>query len=163
MRKIWIVALMAIVTVSCFKDDLEDPKCQYQDVNFTAPATEITNMLEYLEVNNIIATRHASGMFYIIQSAGDASRPDVCSNISAKYVGMLTNGTIFDQSQGSNTLNIVLGQLILGWQKGLPLIGKGGKIRLFIPPSMGYGANGVPGAIPGNSILIFDVELVTFQ
>jgi FKBP-type peptidyl-prolyl cis-trans isomerase FkpA len=53
-----------------------------------------------------------------------------------------------------------LGQLIVGWQKGLPLISSGGKITLYIPPSLGYGS-AAAGSIPANSILIFDIELIS--
>jgi FKBP-type peptidyl-prolyl cis-trans isomerase FkpA len=54
--------------------------------------------------------------------------------------------------------------VIQGWTNGVPLIKKGGKIKLYIPPALGYGANTTSdGRIPGNSILIFDVELLDFQ
>ena len=52
-----------------------------------------------------------------------------------------------------------LKNLIIGWQKGIPLIQKGGSIRLYIPPSMGYGSKS-SSSIPANSTLIFDIDLV---
>ena len=75
-----------------------------------------------------------------------------------KYKGYLTNGTCFDSTKTSLP-TFTLGQLIVGWQKGIPLIKAGGAIRLFIPPSMGYGSNTV-GPIPANSNLIFEIKLV---
>jgi FKBP-type peptidyl-prolyl cis-trans isomerase FkpA len=76
-----------------------------------------------------------------------------------KYVGKLTDGTVFDQTQGSNTFSTYLYNVIRGWTNGLPYIKPGGKIHLYIPPTLGYGSQAI-GTIPGNSILIFDVELI---
>jgi FKBP-type peptidyl-prolyl cis-trans isomerase FkpA len=91
----------------------------------------------------------------------------MCSFITVKYVGRLTNGSIFDQTQGADTFSSYLGNLIRGWVNAVPYIKTGGKIRLFIPPSLGYGsANQTSGGvvtIPGNSILIFDIELVNVR
>ena len=82
--------------------------------------------------------------------------------VTVKYAGRLTNGTYFDPTTPgtTSTATFALWQVIVGWQKGVPLISAGGKISLYIPPSLGYGS--VPkGSIPANSILIFDIELVS--
>ena len=71
------------------------------------------------------------------------------------YQGKLTDDTEF-APQASSTF--ILNQLLEGWQFGLQLIQKGGKIKLYLPPSLGYGAGAQPG-IPANSILIFEVTL----
>ena len=68
------------------------------------------------------------------------------------------NGTIFDSNTGA-PIQFILGQVIPGWQLGLPLIQKGGVIRLIIPSSLAYGCTG-SGSIPGDSVLYFEVELV---
>jgi len=79
-------------------------------------------------------------------------------------MGRLTNGTVFDQSPAGGTKTFTLGGLIPGWQKGIPLISSGGKITLYIPPSLGYGSVDVKQnnivIIPANSILIFEIDLV---
>jgi FKBP-type peptidyl-prolyl cis-trans isomerase FkpA len=72
---------------------------------------------------------------------------------------------VFDQE--TNQL-YTLGGLIAGWQQGLPLISKGGVIKLYIPPSLGYGNTAQDGkngnvAIPANSILIFNIDLINVQ
>jgi len=108
-----------------------------------------------------VATQHPSGFFYSIETPGAGVTAGLCNAVSVKYVGKLTNGTIFDQTTGSPA-TFTLGELIVGWQKGLPLIKPGGKIHLYIPPSLGYGAN-ANGPIPANSNLIFDMELVAVQ
>jgi FKBP-type peptidyl-prolyl cis-trans isomerase FkpA len=64
---------------------------------------------------------------------------------------------VFDQTQ--TPLLFPLAQLITGWQLGLPLVKTGGKIRLFIPPTLGYGDR-VLDDIPAKSVLIFDVTII---
>jgi FKBP-type peptidyl-prolyl cis-trans isomerase len=70
------------------------------------------------------------------------------------YVGTLLNGTKFDAS----TISYPLSQLIVGWQIAVPLIGKGGRIKVVLPSSLGYGAQAA-GPIPANSPLYFDITL----
>jgi len=154
------------VFLSCAKNDTS---CNYNDSGVVAPAGEIANVQAYLTANSITATQHPSGFFYKINQVGTgAAVVNLCSNITIKYVGKLTNGTVFDQTTAATpgvpaeVRTFTLGQLIVGWQKGIPLISSGGKITLYIPPSLGYGSS-AHGPIPANSILIFDIELVSVQ
>jgi FKBP-type peptidyl-prolyl cis-trans isomerase FkpA len=148
--------LATILLTGCLKkyDD-----CTYSIYVNQAPASEEQMLSNYLTSNNITATKHASNMYYEIVTQGSGPSPELCSGISIDYVGKLTNGTIFDQ--GSE--DFVLGILIDGWKWGLPLIQKGGQIKLYIPPSLGYGPTDVKDGntviVPGNSILIFDIKL----
>jgi FKBP-type peptidyl-prolyl cis-trans isomerase FkpA len=73
----------------------------------------------------------------------------------------LLDGRVFDQQADATKTGWVLGSLIAGWQIGLPLIQKGGEIKLIIPSSLGYGCDN--GALPPNSILYFDIHLVDVQ
>lgn len=82
------------------------------------------------------------------------------------YVGTLENGTKFDSSYDRNqpiTIQIGTGQVIKGWDQGIPGMKVGGKRRLTIPPDLGYGAAGAGDKIPPNSTLIFEVELVDIK
>jgi len=82
--------------------------------------------------------------------------------ISVNYAGTLTDGTKFDSSYDRNEpfeFTLGAGQVIDGWDKGFEGMKVGGKRRLTIPPSMGYGNQNV-GAIPAGSTLIFEVELL---
>ena len=82
--------------------------------------------------------------------------------ININYVGTLTNGTKFDASAdhgGPFTTQIGVGQVIKGWDEGIIGMKVGGKRKLIIPPSLGYGNQNM-GSIPPNSTLIFQVELV---
>lgn len=82
--------------------------------------------------------------------------------VSAHYVGKLTSGQVFDSSLDRGTpiqFTLGSGQVIRGWDEGIVGMREGGKRILTIAPDFGYGANAV-GAIPANSVLIFEVELV---
>ncbi len=76
------------------------------------------------------------------------------------YKGALIDGSVFDSSERQGKpVEFKLDSVIPGWTEGLQKIAKGGKIRLFVPPSLGYGDDGRPGIPPG-SVLVFEVELV---
>ncbi len=158
MKKITTVLLFLVITViSCSKKD-DNKTCNRTESTVVAPQSEINSVQAYLAINGLTATQHPSGFFYSIETSGTGATAGLCNAVSVLYVGKLTNGTIFDQTNGSPR-TFTLGDLIVGWQKGLPLIKPGGKIKLYIPPSLGYGPN-ANGPIPANSILIFDMELV---
>ncbi len=82
--------------------------------------------------------------------------------VSAHYVGKLTNGQVFDSSLDRGTpiqFTLGTGQVIRGWDEGLVGMRVGGKRILTISPEFGYGAQAV-GAIPANSTLVFEIDLV---
>ncbi|GAC1448518.1 MAG: hypothetical protein NVSMB7_10020 [Chitinophagaceae bacterium] len=163
MRRI-IVAFPVIIIlfVSCYKKNINTTTCDYDPCAIKAPATEIAELESYLSGAGITtAIKHCSGMYYEIILPGAGEPANTCSYVSVKYKGSLTNGTVFDQTTAS-PVGFPLATLIEGWKKGIPLIKKGGKIRLYIPPSLGYGSQQSPG-IPANSILIFDIDLADVQ
>lgn len=156
MKRILVVLCSVIFISSCSKEN--DDQCNYDACAFAAPASEVTQLEAYLASASITATKHCSGMYYTIDVAGSGSAATICSVVSVKYKGQLTNGTVFDQA--TSPVNFQLGGLIEAWKKGIPLIKPGGKIKLYCPPSLAYGSQ-AQGPIPANSILIFEVELVS--
>jgi FKBP-type peptidyl-prolyl cis-trans isomerase len=83
--------------------------------------------------------------------------------VTVHYIGTLLNGTKFDSSYDRNqpfTFRIGAGEVIAGWDQGVPGMKVGGKRRLTIPPSLGYGNQQV-GPIPPNSTLVFEIVLVS--
>ena len=124
--------------------------------------SEEAQILAYANANSIITTRHSSGLYYQIISAGSGTTPNPNSRIFIRYVGKLMNGVIFDQKDDHTQTGWTLGTLIAGWQFGVPLIQKGGKIRLIIPSALAYGCQ-ANGPIPANSILYFEIELIDVQ
>jgi FKBP-type peptidyl-prolyl cis-trans isomerase len=94
---------------------------------------------------------------------GTGATAAVGDTVSAHYIGTLTNGTKFDSSYDRGQpypFQIGAGRVIAGWEQGVPGMKVGGKRRLTIPPSLGYG-NQAYGPIPANSTLIFDIELLS--
>lgn len=86
--------------------------------------------------------------------------------VSVHYTGaLLADGTVFDSSRNREPIQFTLGsgQVIEGWEKGLVGMQEGGKRILLIDPAYAYGETGVPGVIPANAALIFEVELVSVQ
>jgi FKBP-type peptidyl-prolyl cis-trans isomerase FkpA len=165
MKKIFLsIVLLGVLFSSCKKAD----SCSFTDLPVVAPATEVTAVESYLSSAGITtATKHPSGFYYLISVPGTGAVPSLCNEVAVLYTGKLTNGTIFDQTSGQSRV-FTLGQLIPGWQKGLPLIKAGGKLKLILPPTLAYGAADIKDnlgkvVIPGNSVLVFDMELVAVQ
>ncbi|MBK7763635.1 MAG: FKBP-type peptidyl-prolyl cis-trans isomerase [Bacteroidetes bacterium] len=146
------LVLLSLSIVNCNKN-----KCDLVASSIVASAAEITAIQNHLTANGLTATQHSSGLFYDITNAGSGDNPNLCSSVTVKYKGTLLNGFIFDQS--TSNVSFPLKQLIVGWQLGLPLLKKGGSIKLYVPPSLGYGSASQSG-IPANSTLIFTIDLV---
>lgn len=110
-------------------------------------------------------TKTASGLRYQIIAAGSAEKPTPANTVKARYTGKLCDGNVFDTTDknGGEPVEFPLGGVVKGWTEGLQLIGKGGKIHLWIPAELGYGNQADGGPIPGGSVLEFEVELVDFK
>ena len=101
-----------------------------------------------------------SGLRYEIVSPGLGAVPKPVDTVKVNYTGTLIDGTVFDSSERQGKpIEFALDKVIPGWTEGLQKIGKGGKIKLFVPPQLAYGDDGRPGIPPG-SVLVFDVELL---
>jgi len=86
--------------------------------------------------------------------------------LSMHYSGKLEDGTEFDSSYSRNqplTFTLGSGQVIKGWDQGLIGMCEGEKRKLVIPPELGYGTSGAPPKIPGNAVLVFEVELTKIE
>ena len=94
---------------------------------------------------------------------GNGAAPKKGDSVTVHYTGWLTDGSKFDSSvDRDEPFTFVLGakQVIGGWDLGVASMKVGDKVKLTIPPQLGYGARGYPGAIPPNATLVFDVELL---
>ncbi|HXQ81859.1 MAG TPA: FKBP-type peptidyl-prolyl cis-trans isomerase [Opitutaceae bacterium] len=100
------------------------------------------------------------GLRYEILKPGDGIPPKPTDTVRVNYTGTLLNGNVFDSStQRGQPAEFELSKVIPGWTEGLQKTSKGGKIKLYVPPQLGYGDDGRPGIPPG-SVLIFEVELL---
>jgi len=117
---------------------------------------------EFIQKNNIKAVKHPSGLYYQIIKPGTGSFTYPSNTkITIKYEGKLLDGTTIDNGNGvENTFQ--LNQLIEGWRIGIPLIQKGGEIRLIIPSDLAYGSQAT-GPVPANSVLDFTIQLINVQ
>lgn len=155
MKHLQLVTAFVVIVIAatgCLKDNSCDPR---------SVESEEAAIQAYAAANSINAVRHPSGLYYEIINPGSGPVPTINSVVSARYVGKLTDGTVFD-SQTVNPVSFPLGNTILGWQLGIPLVQKGGTIKLIIPSALAYGCTG-QGPIPCNSILFFEVNVVDVQ
>jgi FKBP-type peptidyl-prolyl cis-trans isomerase FkpA len=152
--------VILLISTGCSK------KSECPENNDVAPSTEEQMVKDYLTANNITATKYKSNMYYQVLTPGGGANPSQCSTVEVGYVLKLTNGNVIPQAPGNQVFN--LQGLIPAWIQGIPLIKEGGSIRLFAPPSLAYGSQPQRDAngnitIPGNSILIFDINLVDIK
>ncbi|QIM67667.1 peptidylprolyl isomerase [Mannheimia granulomatis] len=105
----------------------------------------------------------SSGLLYKIEKAGEGSSPKPEDTVKVHYKGTLTDGTVFDSSYDrGEPIEFQLSQLIPGWIEAIPMLKKGGKMEIVLPPKLGYGERAA-GKIPANSTLKFEIELLDFK
>jgi FKBP-type peptidyl-prolyl cis-trans isomerase FklB len=102
-----------------------------------------------------------SGLQYEVLTEGSGPKPSLKSSVTTHYHGTLINGTVFDSSyQRGQPATFPVNGVIAGWTEALQLMGEGSKYRLYIPSDLAYGKRGAGRDIPGDTALIFDVELL---
>lgn len=136
--------------------------CGESDSDSGDPA-KVTYVAE-LGVDLAAMEHRESGLYLQELQTGTGDEASVGRRVTVNYTGWLPNGTQFDSSKnpGRTPFSFTPGQhtVIQGWEEGIPGMKVGGVRKLVIPSSLGYGAK-ANGPIPANSVLIFDVELVS--
>lgn len=133
------------------------------DSSPTEPDIESTEFAAALGVDLSLMTRTASGVYYRDLTVGTGALVQSGTTVGVHYRGWFTNGTLFDQrvtGQAPFSFTVGSGQVIRGWDDGVPGMRVGGRRQLIVPPRLGYGPVAY-GPIPGNSILVFDVSVVS--
>ena len=104
-----------------------------------------------------------SGLQYEVLASGSGPKAQETSTVVVKYHGTLIDGTVFDSSvERGDTAEFPVNGVIPGWTEALQLMSVGDKWKLFVPADLGYGAAGRP-QIPGNAVLIFEIELLEIK
>jgi FKBP-type peptidyl-prolyl cis-trans isomerase FkpA len=134
----------------------------------TAPTTAATTTAASAPAANTAAIGGAPVTELKIEDTkvGTGATAEAGKTVSVHYTGYLTDGKKFDSSVDRGQpfkFSLGAGQVIKGWDQGVAGMKVGGKRKLTIPPTLGYGERGAGGVIPPNATLIFDVELLNVE
>jgi FKBP-type peptidyl-prolyl cis-trans isomerase len=137
-----------------------------QSFNGSPTMTQETKNADFLSQKSnekdVITTE--SGLRYKIVTQGQGQKPTRQNSVTVNYEGSLEDGTVFDSSYKRGTpISFGVTDVISGWTEALQLMTPGSTWMLYIPANLAYGERGMPGVIPGNSTLIFKVELITIS
>lgn len=114
---------------------------------------------KYVAEKNIQTKKDTSGLHYVLHSNNGKQKPTPESCVVVNYKGaLLADEKVFDQN---TNFSFPLNNVIEGWRVGIPLLGIGDSATIYIPSYMAYGPQGIPGAIPPDAVLIFDVKLLS--
>ena len=156
---------VVIQTITLLNEfDREGIEAQVKSVQ-TAKERELQDLIAKIETETKKKfTKTSSGLMILTLKEGEGASPKSTDRIEVHYTGWLIDGKKFDSSRdGGQPLTIGLNQVISGWTEGVGLMKVGGTAKLIIPPELGYGSQGSPGAIPPNAYLHFEIELLSIK
>jgi FKBP-type peptidyl-prolyl cis-trans isomerase len=170
------------VLVSGFRDGLGEKESALTDKELVATQEKIQTLLQKRRKEQLAESikkgqeflvengkqegvkKLKGGVQYKVIEAGEGESPELTDTVKVHYTGKLINGTMFDSSvQRGEPATFRVGQVIKGWQMALQEMKVGDKWMLYIPSELAYGAQGSPGAIGPNEVLVFEVELLAIQ
>lgn len=118
-------------------------------------------IINYALDNSIEVQATPEGLYYQIIEEGEGEHPKWGDYVTAHYKGYTLDGVIFDSSyRREKPMQFYIGNMIRGWNQGIPLLKPKGKAIFMIPSKLAYGDRGVASLIPPNSPLIFELELL---
>jgi FKBP-type peptidyl-prolyl cis-trans isomerase FkpA len=150
---LWLLALVGLTgSVACTKTSVVTPAQQDEQIK------------AFIAKKGWTAQSTPEGIYYVTDVAGSGSTPALTNVIKARYKGYLLDETVFDSNLSAALPfeTLLGGNIIEGWKIGFQKFKAGGKGKILIPSAYGYGTSGTSG-IPGYSVLIFEVELVSFK
>lgn len=150
--KSFFLAFFVLLFVSCDSDD-DSGSTDYR-------AENEQEILAYIDQNNLDAEASGTGLYYVIDEEGDGANITATSDVSVRYKGSYTDGTLLEENTEGVSFN--LQQVIPGWREGLQYFNEGGSGMLLIPSHLAYGSEDFNG-IPGGSVLIFEIEVIDYD
>jgi len=148
MKKIILLTLIFTTIFSCNKVSKEEQAKIDKDL-----------IEKYVADNDLAGEFTATGLWYDIETQGLGEQAYSNAQVTVAYTGYLLGGEQFDASSDEG-ITFNLNGVIDGWQEGIPKFKEGGNGKLIIPSELGYGTSKT-GSIPANSVLIFDIKLIT--
>lgn len=162
------VSLLALILVAgCDVRDMGRAERPSEDGAARGESTVPADFAESLGIDLAAMQQTPSGLYKedLVEGRGLAARSGHV--VVVHYTGWLPNGEQFDSTrEGGEARSFQLGarrDVITGWEEGVAGMRIGGKRRLVVPPHLGYGARGVPGAIPPNATLVYEFELLDIK
>ncbi|MGY0041184.1 FKBP-type peptidyl-prolyl cis-trans isomerase [Pedobacter sp. NJ-S-72] len=154
-----ILLLICAVTVftACSKPEKRNTEDFDEAGQFIKDTTAIRTFITSRKIPALKDEK--TGLFYQILTPGNG-KATYKGAVTVNYTGSLLDGTVIDETKGSPRTFKPLGELILGWQIGIPLIQPGGRIRLIIPSGLGYGNDRTKPFAP-NSNLDFTIDVIS--
>jgi len=159
---------------AAFMKQMKEQQAKQKAAEAKQMLTDDKTLKAYFNKKHITPTKTASGLYYTITQEGSGEKAIAGDSVTMNYTGTLLDGTKFDSNtdtafKHTQPFQFVLGKgaVIKGWDEGVALLKSGSKAVFYIPSPMAYGAQARPGSganpkgIPANSILLFDVELLS--
>ncbi len=139
---------------------VNDRKQQFQEAFRQKQMAAMESLFVELDKDTNVV-KLSDGLRYEIMKPGSGAFPKKGQIVLVNYTARTLEGNVFDQTV-NEPLHVEVGRVIRGWNEGIQKISAGGKIKLYIPPSLGYGGDAVSG-IPAYSTLIYDIELLRIE
>ncbi len=176
MKRIALFVIIGLITglTKCSTDAVVCTKSVAQATLDAVPKTQLAidigRISTFLSANSITATEDPSGLRYVVTTLGTGQTPCLSNTVTVSYSGkvLLATGpsagtlatTTFDANSG---VAFGLSGLILGWQIAFPKFPAGTSATLYVPSGLAYGTSSPTTKIPSNSVLVFNVQLISFQ
>jgi FKBP-type peptidyl-prolyl cis-trans isomerase len=160
MKRLFVAAGLSLLLAACGHGGSSAQAAQKTAQAGETPAADASFLAQNAKAPGVVVL--PSGLQYKIIHSGPttAPRPGPADEVKVNYEGKLVNGTIFDSSfQRGEPADLPLQGLIPGWIEALQLMHPGDEWMLYVPPSLGYGAQS-PDPIPPNSVLVFRIQLL---
>lgn len=157
MKHLLSALLVMTLFISCKKETSESSSVAPSEIPYIAKNEK--EIEDYVAKKGLKGTKTESGLYYVINNPGTGKQATPASNVTIAYKGYFMDGKVFDQSDEKG-ISFNLNQVVKGWTEGISYLKEGGSAILVIPAKLGYGGSD-NGAIPGGSVLVFDVKLIS--